>query len=69
MRGFVHFSESPGVKVCGDPWAFCAAISAVMQEAPLRLTDSERSFRRSLLWESTLRLLPLRLSEMQERRL
>jgi hypothetical protein len=65
MRGFEQFSEQRGVRVCGDPTAFCAAIRAVMQEPPLRLSESERSSRRSLLWESTLRLLPLHASALQ----
>jgi hypothetical protein len=68
MRGFEHFIESAGVKVCSDPSAFCTAICAVMQQPPLRLSDAEKSSRRSLLWENTLRLLPLRISEMQDRR-
>jgi Glycosyl transferases group 1/Glycosyl transferase 4-like domain len=65
MRGFEHFSEHRGVRICSDPSAFCAAISAVMKEPPLRLSESERSSRRSLLWESTLSLLPLHASASQ----
>ena len=57
MRGFETFIDSKGVRVEESPKKFCNAIRNAMNEVPLRLNETERSERRTLLWEHTLKPL------------
>lgn len=57
MRGFEHFSAARGVHICTEPTLFRETVRKVMGNPALRLTESEQSSRRVVLWESTLRLL------------
>jgi glycosyltransferase involved in cell wall biosynthesis len=65
MRGFEQFSARRGLHVCTDHAGFRAAIRTVMQCPPLRLDAPELRARQSLLWRSTLQLLPERLYALQ----
>ncbi|MBL4796437.1 MAG: glycosyltransferase [Oleispira sp.] len=58
MRGFESFMESPGVFVENEPAKFKRALRLAMGLNPLILSEEERSKRRSVLWESCLKLLP-----------
>jgi len=57
MRGFEAFSAERGLNVCSDPTVFRETTRHIMGSPPLRLSAAEKLSRRSVLWESTLRLL------------
>ena len=66
MRGFEQYGTHRGVHVTADPAEFRIAIRTAMQSAPLHLSAAEQESRRSLLWESTLQALPVRVAAMLE---
>ncbi len=57
MRGFESFSGERGLNVCSDPTLFRETTRKIMGSPPLRLSAEEQLSRRSVLWESTLKLL------------
>jgi hypothetical protein len=65
MRGFEAFAGSEGVAVAGDPCAFRCAIRDGMARPPLQLSPPERTRRRTLLWDETLRGLADRIGRLQ----
>jgi glycosyltransferase involved in cell wall biosynthesis len=57
MRGFEDFIATRGLNVCSDPTVFRETTRKVMGSPPLRLSAAEKLTRRSVLWESALKLL------------
>lgn len=63
MRGFEPFERAAGVHVAGDRIEFLRALQTCMASPRFEMDQNERSRRKSLLWEETLRPMIAALDE------